>query len=191
MADLKDLKIEKNDKGKIDILGIMDILRHRYPFLMVDRITDYDDSHVTGYKNVTINEPFFQGHFPGDPIMPGVLILESMGQVASVLVAVRLGREQTGKIAFLAGIDKARFRKPVRPGDRLVTKAELTRLRGLTGKVRVEGYVDDELVAECEFLFLVADTLKKDSNNSDNNKESVNISNENENIEKGGEAQGE
>lgn len=149
----------------MDILEIMNILRHRYPFLMVDRITEYDDSHVIGYKNVSINEPFFQGHFPGDPIMPGVLILESMGQVASVMVAVRLGREQSGKIAFLAGIDKARFRKPVRPGDRLVTKAELTRLHGFTGKASVKGYVDDELVAEGEFLFIVGDTLKKESNN--------------------------
>ena len=75
--------------GVLDIIEIMNTLRHRYPFLMVDRITEYDESHVTGYKNVTINEPFFQGHFPGDPTMPGVLILESMGQVASVLVAVR------------------------------------------------------------------------------------------------------
>lgn len=128
---------------------------------MVDRITSYDDTHVEGYKNVTINEPFFQGHFPGDPVMPGVLILESMGQVASVLVAVRLGKEQAGKIAFLVGIDKARFRKPVRPGDRLVTKAELTKLRGFSGKAKVTGYVDGEIVADGEFMFLVGSTLTK------------------------------
>ena len=140
----------------MDIIEIMNMLRHRYPFLMVDRITEYDESHVTGYKNVTINEPFFQGHFPGDPTMPGVLILEAM-----VLVAVRLGKEQTGKIAFLAGVDKARFRKPVRPGDRLVTKAELTRLRGVAGRARVTGYVDDEVVAEGEFIFMVGSTLNK------------------------------
>ena len=94
----------------MDIMEIMKILRHRYPFLMVDRITEYSDSHVVGYKNVTINEPFFQGHFPGEPVMPGVLILESMGQVASVMVAVRLGEGQKDKIAFLAGVDNARFR---------------------------------------------------------------------------------
>ncbi|MCR4818492.1 MAG: 3-hydroxyacyl-ACP dehydratase FabZ [Fretibacterium sp.] len=145
----------------MDILEIMNTLRHRYPFLMVDRVTEYDDTHVVGYKNVTINEPFFQGHFPGDPVMPGVLILESMGQVASVLVAVHLGKEQAGKIAFLGGVDKARFRKPVRPGDKLVTKAKLLRLRGLSGKAKVEGYVDDQLVAEGEFLFLVGSTLNK------------------------------
>jgi 3-hydroxyacyl-[acyl-carrier-protein] dehydratase len=148
----------------LDILEIMGVLRHRYPFLMVDRITEYDENSVTGYKNVTINEPFFQGHFPGDPIMPGVLILESMGQVASVLVAVRLGKEQAGKIAFLGGVDKARFRKPVRPGDRLVTKAELIRLRGMSGKAKVTGYVDGQVVAEGEFLFLVGSTLGKDDN---------------------------
>ena len=151
----------------MDILDIMGVLRHRYPFLMVDRVTEYDDTHVVGYKNVTINEPFFQGHFPGDPIMPGVLILESMGQVASVLVAVRLGKEQAGKIAFLAGVEKARFRKPVRPGDKLVTKAELTRLRGLSGKAKVTGYVDDQIVAEAEFLFLVGSTLGKEDKKED------------------------
>ena len=145
----------------MDIIEIMNTLRHRYPFLMVDRITEYDEAHVTGYKNATINEPFFQGHFPGDPTMPGVLILEAMGQVASVLVAVRLGKEQTGKIAFLAGVDKARFRKPVRPGDRLVTKAELTRLRGVAGRAKVTGYVDDEVVAEGEFIFMVGSTLNR------------------------------
>ena len=145
----------------MDILEIMKILRHRYPFLMVDRITEYSDSHVVGYKNVTINEPFFQGHFPGEPVMPGVLILESMGQVASVMVAVRLGEEQKDKIAFLAGVDNARFRRPVRPGDRLVTRAELTRLRGTIGKARVTGFVEDEVVAEGEFIFMVASTLER------------------------------
>ena len=145
----------------MDIIEIMNTLRHRYPFLMVDRITEYDESHVTGYKNVTINEPFFQGHFPEEPVMPGVLILESMGQVASVMVAVRLGEGQKDKIAFLAGVDNARFRRPVRPGDRLVTRAELTRLRGTIGKARVTGFVEDEVVAEGEFIFMVASTLER------------------------------
>jgi 3-hydroxyacyl-[acyl-carrier-protein] dehydratase len=143
----------------MDILDIMESLRHRYPFLMVDRIVECDENHVVGYKNVTINEPFFQGHFPGDPVMPGVLILESMGQVASILVAIRLGKAQEGKIAFLTGVNKAHFRKPVRPGDKLVTKAELIRLRGFAGKVTVKGYVDDSLVADGEFTFMVGSTL--------------------------------
>lgn len=148
--------------AELDIKEIQKILKQRYPFLMVDRITDYDETHVTGYKNVTINEAFFQGHFPDDPVMPGVMIMESMGQVASVLVGLRLGEEQGNKIAFFAGADKIRFRKPVRPGDKLVTKAELTRLRGVSGKAKVTGYVDDEIVSEAEFLFILGDSLSKD-----------------------------
>ncbi|MBQ7561095.1 MAG: 3-hydroxyacyl-ACP dehydratase FabZ [Synergistaceae bacterium] len=145
----------------LDILEIMKILKQRYPFLMVDRITEYDDMHITGYKNVTINEPFFQGHFPGDPTMPGVMILESMGQVASVMVGLKLGKEGLDKIAFLAGIDNARFRKPVKPGDILVTKAELLKVRSVSGKAKVTGYVNDEIVAEGEFLFMLGSTLTK------------------------------
>jgi len=145
----------------LDISEIMKILKQRYPFLMVDRITEYDDMHITGYKNVTINEPFFQGHFPGDPTMPGVMILESMGQVASVMVGLKLGKEGLDKIAFLAGIDNARFRKPVKPGDTLVTKAELLKVRSVSGKAKVTGYVNDEIVAEGEFLFMLGNTLTK------------------------------
>ena len=153
--------------AELDILEVMKILKQRYPFLMVDRITDYDVSHVTGYKNVTINEPFFQGHFPGDPVMPGVMILESMGQVASILVGLKLGKEGLDKIAFLAGVDNARFRRPVRPGDRLVTKAELTRVRGSSGKAKVTGYVDDKVVAEGEFVFILGSSLKKNENENE------------------------
>ena len=147
---------------EIDIFGVKEILKQRYPFLMVDRITDYDDMTVTGYKNVTINEPFFNGHFPDDPVMPGVMILESMGQVTSVLLGIKLGKEQKNKIAFLTGIDKARFRKPVRPGDKLVTKAELTNVRTTSAKAKAKAYVDGEVVAEAEFLTIVADTLAKE-----------------------------
>ena len=147
---------------EIDIFGVKEILKQRYPFLMVDRITDYDDMTVTGYKNVTINEPFFTGHFPDDPVMPGVMILESMGQVTSVLLGIKLGKEQGSKIAFLTGIDKARFRKPVRPGDKLVTKAELTNVRSSSAKAKAKAYVDGEVVAEAEFLTIIADTLAKE-----------------------------
>ena len=147
----------------LDIFGVMKILKQRYPFLMVDRITEYDDTHVTGYKNVTINEPFFEGHFPGDPTMPGVMILESMGQVASVLLGLKMGEEHKDKIAFLAGIDKARFRKPVRPGDKLVTKAELTKTRSTSAKVKTVAYVDDEIAAEAEFMCIIGDTLNKEA----------------------------
>ena len=146
----------------MDIMAIMEVLRHRYPFLMVDRIVEFSKDHVIGYKNVTINEPFFQGHFPGDPVMPGVLTLESMGQVASILAMARLGDELEGRIVFLTGVEKARFRRPVRPGDRLVTKAELVRVRGSSGKAKVTGYVDDVVVSEGLFTFVVASTLNKD-----------------------------
>ena len=147
----------------LDINEISKILKQRYPFLMVDRITEYDDTHITGYKNVTINEAFFQGHFPGDPTMPGVMILESMGQVASVMVGLKLGKEAENKIAFFAGADKVRFRKPVRPGDKLVTKVELLKQRSTSGKAQITSYVDDEIVAEAEFLFIIGDSLKKES----------------------------
>lgn len=145
--------------AEIDIFGVMKTLKHRYPFLMVDRITDYDDTHVTGYKNVTYNEPYFQGHFPGDPTMPGVLIVESMGQVTSVLLGIKLGMEQGNKIAFLTGMDKVRFRKPVRPGDKLVTKAELTNVHSHSAKAKAKAYVNDELVAEAEFTTIIGDSL--------------------------------
>lgn len=146
----------------MDIMAVMKMLRHRYPFLMVDRILECSENHAVGYKNVTINEPFFQGHFPEEPVMPGVLILESMGQVASIMVGVRLGEAHEGMIAFLTGVDKARFRKPVRPGDKLITKAELTKVRGHIGKAKAVAYVDDEVVAEAEYSFMVASTLKKE-----------------------------
>lgn len=93
--------------------------------------------------------------------MPGVMILESMGQVASVMVGLRLGKEQGDRIAFLAGVDNARFRRPVRPGDKLVTKAELTKLRSTSGKAKVVSYVGDDVAAEAEFLFMIGSTLKK------------------------------
>ena len=145
--------------AELDINEIMKLLKQRPPFLLVDRVTDYDDTHVTGYKNVTINETFFQGHFPGQPVMPGVLILESMGQVASIMVGLKLGEEQGNKIAFFAGADKVRFRKPVKPGDKLTTKAELTKVHGFSGKAKVTSYVDDEVAAEGELLFVLADSL--------------------------------
>jgi 3-hydroxyacyl-[acyl-carrier-protein] dehydratase len=140
----------------------MKVLKHRYPFLLVDRIIECDSDHAIGLKNVTINEPFFQGHFPGEPVMPGVLILESMGQVGSIMATAQTDKESLkGKIVFLTGIDKAKLRKPVRPGDTIIIKAKMLKRRSSVGKAWVEAFVDEELVAEAEFLFFVAPTLKK------------------------------
>jgi 3-hydroxyacyl-[acyl-carrier-protein] dehydratase len=140
----------------------MKVLKHRYPFLLVDRIIECDTEHAIGYKNVTINEPFFQGHFPEEPVMPGVLILESMGQVGSIMAIAQADKEYIkDQIVFLTGIDKAKFRKPVRPGDRIVIKAKMLKRRSSVGKAWIEAYVDEELIAEAEYLFFVAHSLQK------------------------------
>ncbi len=141
-----------------DIQKIMSFLPHRYPFLLVDRILEIDEKHVVGIKNVTINEPFFQGHFPGEPVMPGVLVLEAMGQVAAMMMSAKPGSENL--ITFLTGVEKAKFRKPVKPGDQLVTTAEMIRLRGKMGKVRTIGRIDGAVAAEAEFSFVAAETLR-------------------------------
>jgi beta-hydroxyacyl-ACP dehydratase FabZ len=121
-----------------------------------------DTEHAIGYKNVTINEPFFQGHFPEEPVMPGVLILESMGQVGSIMAIAQTDKEYIkDQIVFLTGIDKAKFRKPVRPGDRIVINAKMLKRRSSVGKAWIEAFVDEELIAEAEFLFFVAHTLQK------------------------------
>jgi len=140
-----------------DIHQIMEVLPHRYPFLLVDRITEQEEGRIKGVKNVTMNEPFFQGHFPKDPVMPGVLILEAMGQVGAMMIVS--APKLKGMVTFLTGIDNARFRKPVRPGDQLVTTAELTRMRGRVGKVHASATVDEELAAEADYIFLVAKSL--------------------------------
>ena len=146
----------------MDIYEVMKVLKHRYPFLLVDRVVECDAEHAVGYKNVTINEPFFQGHFPGEPVMPGVLILEAMGQVGSIMATAQTDKEIIkNQIVFLTGIDKAKFRKPVRPGDKIVIKANMLKRRSSVGKAWVEAFVDEELIAEAEFLFFVAPTLKK------------------------------
>lgn len=136
----------------MDIEEIQSILPHRYPFLLVDRITELvPGKRAVGLKNVTINESFFQGHFPGHAVMPGVLVLEAMAQVGGVLLLSMTGNE--GKLAYFGGIDKVRFRKPVVPGDTLVTEVELLKNRGGIGKVKVTGRVNKRVVAEGEYIF--------------------------------------
>jgi 3-hydroxyacyl-[acyl-carrier-protein] dehydratase len=128
------------------------IIPHRYPFLLVDRIIELEPmKRAVGIKNVTANEQFFQGHFPGKPIMPGVLLLEAMAQVGGI--AMLVADEYRGKLAVFAGIDRVKFRRPVVPGDQIRMVAELVKLRGTMGKVWAEAFVDGELVAEGEFLF--------------------------------------
>ena len=138
----------------LNINEIIKILPHRYPFLLVDRIEELEaGKRVVGYKNVTINEPFFQGHFPGYPVMPGVLIIEAMAQVGAA--AILSMPEYAGKIAFFAGIDKARFRRQVFPGDRLRIVVEVTNLRKTIGKSTAVAYVDENVAAEAELMFAI------------------------------------
>ncbi len=140
-----------------DTTAIMDIMPHRYPFLLVDRITNIGEGRsIEGIKNVTINEPFFQGHFRGHPIMPAVLIIEAMAQVGGMLLLNSV-EDPNGKLVYFIGIDGARFRRPVTPGDQLRFKLTLLKLKGQTSKIRGEAFVDDQLVAEAELLATVVE----------------------------------
>ena len=146
----------------MDIDEIKKIIPHRYPFLLVDRITDCDmESRIVGIKNVTTNEPFFQGHFPDFPIMPGVLIIEALAQVACILALKILKKEGHGSV-FFTGIDGAKFRQPVRPGDQL--KLELTKIKERGALFRFQGnaYVANKIVTECTLQAI----LGKDTNES-------------------------
>lgn len=139
-----------------DSLALRRILPHRYPFLLIDRVVDLDeDRRAVGIKNVTINEPFFQGHYPAQPIMPGVLILEAMAQLAGILLSQKL--EHTGKVAVLLSMDHVKFRKPVLPGDQLVLHVQNIRVKARTGHVRSWAMVLDTVVAEAEIKFMMVD----------------------------------
>ena len=138
----------------MNVEAIKEILPHRYPFLLVDRILSIEaGKSAVGYKNVTGNEEFFNGHFPQRPVMPGVLICEAMAQVAGVLFLSQ--PEHKGKLPFFVGIDKIRFRKPVTPGDRLEMYVQTLKVRGNTGRVAVEAKVDGELVCDGELMFTI------------------------------------
>jgi 3-hydroxyacyl-[acyl-carrier-protein] dehydratase len=137
----------------IDVREIMEIMPHRYPFLLVDRIESLKKGEeIIGIKNVTINEPFFVGHFPGNPIMPGVLIIEAMAQVGGILAFHSSPKEWAGSLVYFMGIDKVRFRKPVVPGDQLRLKLTTIRQKQRVFKMRGEAYVEDTLVAEAELM---------------------------------------
>ena len=140
----------------LNIDEIKKIIPHRYPFLLVDRITELEiGKRAVGIKNVTVNEPFFQGHFPEYPIMPGVLIVEAMAQVGAV--AMLSVEENKGKIGVFASIDKVKFKREVRPGDTLRMEVEMTRLRGSIGKANARAYVGDELACKGELTFALTD----------------------------------
>jgi len=165
----KPTKTEKADKrgraGKgngtggpveLDITAIMKIMPHRYPFLLIDRILSLEENRVVGIKNVTINEPFFVGHFPGHPIMPAVLIIEAMAQCGGVLLLNSTFQPEE-KLVYFIGIDRAKFRKPVRPGDQLRFELTLLRLKSRICKMEGKAYVDGDLVAEAELLSSIVD----------------------------------
>src|SRR5690625_4071255 len=138
----------------MDIGQIKEVIPHRYPFLLVDRVTKMEEGkRVTGFKNVAINEPFFQGHFPDYPVMPGVLILEALAQVGAI--AVLHMEENKGKIGFLAGVDKCRFKRQVVPGDQLTLDVEILRMKGPIGKGKGTATVNGEIACQAEIMFAI------------------------------------
>ena len=140
----------------IDVHRIMEMIPHRYPFLMIDRVVDIVPGvKATGVKNVTINEPFFAGHFPERPVMPGVLIIEAMAQTAAVFVVHTLGPESEGKLVYFMSVDGARFRKPVEPGDQLHVEVTKQRSRGNVWKFTGKAKVDGNLVAEATYAAMI------------------------------------
>mgnify|MGYP003583151691 CR=1 FL=1 len=144
--------MEQSIQLPLDTKAIMAILPHRYPFLMVDRITALDPGKtITGIKNITMNEMCFLGHFPGEPVMPGVLILEGMAQTGGILACLS-DAALMGKLVYFAGIDKARFRRIVYPGDQMVYKLEMLKQKGRVIKMAGKTYVDDQLVTEAELM---------------------------------------
>ena len=145
----------QEEAGAMDICAVMQLLPHRYPFLMVDRILKMDGNFITGLKNVTFNEPFFQGHFPGRPILPGVLQVEAIAQVAGILMYKRV--ENAGKIAYFMSAQQVKWRKPVYPGDALLIEVELHKVRGKIGKAKGVCKVQGEIVSEAEVTFILAD----------------------------------
>jgi 3-hydroxyacyl-[acyl-carrier-protein] dehydratase len=145
----------------IDIARIMEMIPHRYPFLMIDRIVNVvPDVSAVSIKNVSINEPFFQGHFPGHPVMPGVLIVEAMAQSSGILVTKTMGAQAEGKMVYFMSVEQARFRKPVTPGDSLLITVKKLQNRGPVWKFSGEAHVGETLMAEATFTAMILDNDK-------------------------------
>jgi len=148
----------KTELATVDVVQLMKLLPHRYPFLLIDLIRDMDrDESCVGIKNVTINEPFFQGHFPKYPVMPGVLIIEALAQTAGALCVHHAGKIDIPQIVYFLGIDKAKFRRPVVPGDQLHLHLKKIRSRGPVWRFYGEAKVDGQLVAEAEISAMIVD----------------------------------
>ncbi|MDP9206387.1 MAG: bifunctional UDP-3-O-[3-hydroxymyristoyl] N-acetylglucosamine deacetylase/3-hydroxyacyl-ACP dehydratase [Gemmatimonadota bacterium] len=151
------VKAGRQEKGMYTIEDIMKVLPHRYPFLLVDRILEIEEKkRIVGLKNVTINEPFFQGHFPGHPIMPGVLIIEAMAQVGGMLLMGSI-EEPESKVVYFMSLDNVKFRRPVKPGDQIRFELEIVQIRGAVCKMRGVGKVEGEVVAEADMAAMVRD----------------------------------
>ncbi len=150
---MTDTRKETDSASTIDIEKIIKLLPHRYPFILVDRILEVAPGEsLVGLKNVTINEPFFQGHFPARPVMPGVLILEGMAQAGGLLAYITSQDMVGEKLIYFAGMDGVRFRQPVVPGDQIIFKLKVLKRKGKIWKMAGEAFVDDKLVAEAQLL---------------------------------------
>ncbi|MBL9214179.1 MAG: 3-hydroxyacyl-ACP dehydratase FabZ, partial [Opitutaceae bacterium] len=144
----------------LDIRRVLDTLPHRYPFVMIDRVVEINETDLVAIKNVTINEPFFQGHYPGNPVMPGVLQVEAMAQAAGILLLRRANIEN--KTALFMSCDKVKWRKPVRPGDQLLIKVKMTKLRGTIACAEGECSVNGQAVSSADLMFAVVDNSEID-----------------------------
>ncbi len=155
---MSDAAASKMEMASADIRRVMELLPHRPPFLMIDRVIDMvEGTSATGIKNITINEPQFNGHFPGMPVMPGVLLIEAMAQTAGALVVHTLNTTAAGKLVYFMTIDKARFRAPIVPGDCVHLPVKIVRQRGPVWKFSGEARVDGKLCAEAEFSAMIMD----------------------------------
>lgn len=153
-------KVELATESTLDVRRVLDMLPHRYPFVMIDRVVEINGSDLVAIKNVTINEPFFQGHYPGNPVMPGVLQVEAMAQAAGIMLLRQTNME--GKTALFMSCDKVKWRKPVRPGDQLLIKVKMTKLRGAIARAEGECSVNGQEVSSAELMFALVDNSAMD-----------------------------